>query len=301
MPPNPPQLSGTPAAEIEVSVEVARRLVTGQHPDFADRPIALVAEGWDNAVFRLGDDLALRLPRRAIGAQLIRHEQRWLPVLKDRLPLLVPAPIRVGHPEGAYPWPWSITPWFEGETADLAPPNDDQGEVLGGFFQALHQPAPEDAPRNPGRGVPLKVRLPTFEARLAGLAEKGIQVDDRILAVWAAALAAPDDAAPTWIQGDPHPRNVLAVHGRITAIIDWGDMARGDRASDLAAVWMVLPNANARRRAMAACGAVSEATWLRARGWAVLYGLMLLDSGLVDDPRMAIIARATFERLIDGP
>jgi len=297
----PPQSPGTPAAEVGISAELARALLARQHPDLADLPIELAVEGWDNAVFRLGDDLALRLPRRAIGAELIRHEQRWLPLLKDRLPLAIPAPVRIGVAQDNYPWPWSVTPWFAGETADLAPPDEDQGEVLGGFFRALHLPAPEDAPRNPVRGVPLAERLPAFEARIAGLAAKGVRLDAQIQAVWEDALAAPNDAAPTWIQGDPHPRNVVVADGRITAIIDWGDMAQGDRASDLASVWMVLPSAAARRHAMAACGAVSEATWRRARGWAVLYGVLLLDAGLTDDPRMAAIARATFERLIDAP
>jgi len=297
----PPQAPGTPVAEFETSVELARALLARQHPDLSDLPISLAAEGWDNAVFRLGDDLALRLPRRAIGAELIRHEQRWLPMLKDRLPLAIPAPVRVGAPQDGYPWPWSVTPWFDGETADLAAPGEDQGEVLGAFFEALHRPAPEDAPRNPWRGVPLAVRVPVFEARVAGLANKGALLEPRILAIWEDALAAPNDAAATWIHGDPHPRNVLVADGRISAIIDWGDMAQGDRASDLAAVWMVLPSRDARQRAMAACGDVSEVTWRRARGWAVLYGVMLLDAGLADDPRMASIARATFERLIEGP
>ena len=290
--------SGTPAAEFEISADLARRLLARQHPDLADLPITLAAEGWDNAVFRLGEQLTLRLPRRAIGADLIRHEQRWLPMLKDRLPLAIPAPVRVGVAQDDYPWPWSITPWFEGETADLAPPDEDQGEVLGGFFRALHQAAPEDAPRNPFRGVQLAARLSVFEARTAGLAARGVQLEPAIRAIWADALAAPNDAAATWIQGDPHPRNMIVSGGRIVAIIDWGDLARGDRASDLAAVWMVLPSAAARRRAMAACGDVSEASWRRARGWAVLYGVMLLDAGLTDDPRMAAIARATFARLI---
>ncbi len=301
MAPPPPNPSGTPAAEFEVTPELARRLMAVQHPDLAHLPIALLAEGWDNAVFKLGDAFTLRLPRREIGAKLILHEQRWLPLLKDRLPLAVPAPLRVGAPQDDYPWSWSITPWFEGETADLALPDADQGEVLGGFFRALHLPAPEDAPRNPVRGVPLRTRLSVCETRLESLAGQDVRIDDRILAIWAEALAAPDDAAPTWIQGDPHPRNILVRGGRIVAVIDWGDMAQGDRASDLAAVWMVFPGAEARRRAMIACGPVSEATWRRARGWAVLYGLMLLDSGLVDDPRMAAIARATFARLIEGP
>ncbi len=295
---NPPH-TGTPLAEIPISVELARGLLARQHPDLADLTITLLAEGWDNAVFRLGGELTLRLPRRAVGADLIRHEQRWLPLLKGRLPLAIPAPVRIGIAQDGYPWPWSVTPWFGGETADLALPNDDQGQVLGDFFRALHKPAPDDAPRNQGRGVPLTSRLPAYAARIKNLADKGVALDPAVLDIWADALAAPNDAAPTWIQGDPHPRNVIVRDGCLAAVIDWGDVGQGDRASDLAAVWMVLPSARARQLAMESCGEVTEATWRRARGWAVHYGVMLLDAGLTDDPRMAAIARSTFARLIE--
>lgn len=299
--PPPSASAGTPAAEFEIDVPLARGLLRDQHPDLAGLPIAPVSAGWDNAIFRIGDDLALRLPRRAVAAKLIMHEQRWLPCLEDRLPLRIPAPVRVGVPAEDYPWPWSVTPWIEGETADLAPPDGDQGETLAGFFNALHQPAPADAPHNPYRGVPLATRLPVFESRMANLAGKTNLIDASVLAIWNDALAAPDDAAPTWIQGDMHPRNILVSGGRITAVIDWGDIAQGDRASDLAAVWMLFPPRETRECAQAACVDVSGATWRRARGWAVLYGLMLLDAGLVDDPRMAAIAENTFKRLIEGP
>jgi aminoglycoside phosphotransferase (APT) family kinase protein len=292
--------SGTPAAEFEIDVDLARALLRAQHPDLAGLPITPAAFGWDNAILRLGDDLALRLPRRAIGAVLILREQRWLPFLKDRVPLAVPAPVRVGVAQDSYPWPWSVIPWIEGETADLAPPDADQGEALAAFYRALHVPAPEDAPHNSYRGVPLADRAAVFEARAARLADRAPITGD-IRAIWADALAAPNDAAPTWIQGDPHPRNVLVREGRLVAVIDWGDLAQGDRASDLAAVWMLLPQRSARERAIAALPDVSTATWRRARGWAVLYGAMLMDAGLVDDPRMASIAAATFERLRQGP
>lgn len=293
--------SGTPAAELEIDARLAHQLLAAQHPEFAGRPTTLVASGWDNLIFRLGDELALRLPRRQVAAQLLLNEQRWLPLLEDRLPLRIPAPVRIGLPQDGYPWPWSIVPWIAGETADLCLPNADQGEVLAGFFQALHQPAPADAPRNPYRGVPLAGRVEIFEARMAKLADRIGRDEPAIRAIWADALAAPDDAPPTWIQGDPHPRNVLVVDGRITAMIDWGDMAQGDRASDLSAVWMLLPDRAARQRAIDASSSVSPDTWRRARGWAVLYGLLLMGAGLVDDPRMVVIAERTFERLIDGP
>jgi aminoglycoside phosphotransferase (APT) family kinase protein len=292
---------GTPSAEIEIDEDLARRLLAAQHPDLAHLSITPLASGWDNAIFRLGDTLALRLPRREVAVELVLHEQRWLPFLEDRLPLRIPAPVRTGVPQDGYPWPWSVTPWLEGEDADLSPPDADQGEVLGAFFLALHKPAPAEAPHNPYRGVPLAQRREAFEGRVANLAGKTDLLNDHIHAIWADALAAPDDAEPTWIQGDPHPRNVLVTEGRITAMIDWGDMAQGDRASDLSAIWMLLPERGSRERAMAACGPVSPATWRRARGWAVLFGVMLLEAGLVDDPRMAAIAERTFERLVEGP
>lgn len=291
---------GTPPAEIEVDADLVRRLLAAQHPDLADLPLIEAASGWDNVMFRLGDDLAVRLPRRQVGAALIETEQRWLPYLEPRLPLLIPIPLRTGAPDKIYPWSWSVIRWLDGETADRTLPDENQGAVLGGFFQALHLPAPADAPRNPNRGVPLAAREESFNTCLKDLTGKTDLITEEMMALWRTALAAPQDAAPTWLHGDPHPRNVLVQNGRITAFIDWGDMAQGDRASDLAAVWMLLPDRTARDEAMALCDA-SEATWARARGWAVWYGAILLSTGLANDPRMTTIAERIFTRLGEGP
>jgi len=292
---------GTPTAEVSVTEQLARHLLRSQHPDLADLPIVELASGWDNAMFRLGERLVLRFPRRLLAAKLVENEQRWLPVLSRQLPLPVPAPVRIGKAQDAFPWSWSVTPWIAGETADLEPPDADQGEVLASFFNALHQPAPPDAPHNAYRGVPLVQRVETFEDRLAKLAGRTELITPQVLLLWRAALQAPQDIAPTWIHGDPHPRNVLVVAGAICGVIDWGDMARGDRAADLAAVWMLLPERRARQRAMAALSSVSAATWSRARGWAVFYAIVLLHAGLADDARMTAIAHRTLERLLDGP
>jgi aminoglycoside phosphotransferase (APT) family kinase protein len=292
---------GTPAAEIGIDEDQARQLLAAQHPDLADLSIVAIASGWDNHLLRLGDSLALRFPRRQLAARLILNEQRWLPHLKERLPLTIPAPVRIGAPQFHYPWAWSVTPWIEGETADLAPPDSNQGERLAAFFEALHRPAPADAPHNPYRSVPLSERAEDFARRLAKLEGKTDILDRRVHALWSDALAAANDTTPTWIHGDLHPRNVLTGNGCLTGVIDWGDLAAGDRAPDLAAVWMLLPQMESRRRAMAACRSVSDATWRRARGWAVLFAVILLDSGLVDDPRMAAIAERTIHRLWEGP
>ncbi len=237
---------GKPAAEMDIDAAMAARLLRAQHPDLAHLAVVAVGSGWDNAMFRLGRDLALRFPRREIAAQLMRNEQRWLPLLRDRLPLKVPSPLRVGVAQDEYPWMWSVTPWIEGETADIALPDERQGETLAAFFEALHRPAPADAPFNAYRGVPLAARATTFRERVAELSVKTDIIDRRLLCLWEEALAATENAAPTWIHGDPHPRNVLVIDGRFTGVIDWGDMAQGDRAADLAGIWMLLPHLRAR-------------------------------------------------------
>src|SRR5450830_1245940 len=107
-------MAGTPSAEVDVTVELVRRLLQAQHPDLADLPLRVVANGWDNVTLRLGDELAVRVPRREMAAQLARNEQRWLPVLAPRLGVDVPVPVRIGRPAGELPWGWSVVPWFAG-------------------------------------------------------------------------------------------------------------------------------------------------------------------------------------------
>ena len=293
----PPARTAEPAAEVQITPDLARDLLRDQHPNLADLPIQLAENGWDNAVMRLGPDLALRLPRRAVAADLLLNEQTWLPVVAADLPLPAPIPLRCGRPALGYPFPWSVVPWFEGLPSDLAPPNADQGEVLAAFLRALHRPAPDDAPSNRFRGVPLADRTGAFESQFAA-SERIAGPLPQLRRVWEAALAASIDLPRTWFHGDLHGRNVLVQVGRLAAVIDWGDMAGGDPACDLAAVWMLLPDAGARREAMAAYGA-SEQTWTRARGWAALMSVMLLS--ITDNPRMPAMARQIVRRLEVGP
>lgn len=139
-----------PAAEVEITPELVRALLDEQHADLASMPLRHVATGWDNAVYRLGDQLTVRLPRRVASAALVLHEQRWLPELADGLPLPVPVPLRVGVPGCGYPWAWSVCPWLPGVEIEHAQPTDwhKAAGQLGGFLAALHRPAPRDAPRN---------------------------------------------------------------------------------------------------------------------------------------------------------
>jgi len=292
-------IDATPAAEVAVDEALVRSLLREQHPDLADLPLRPVTSGWDNFLFRLGDALAIRLPRRAVAAALVEHEQRWLPTIAGRLPLPIPSPVRTGVPSAEYPWRWSVVPWLAGEPAEVAPPRADQASVLAGFLRALHAPAPGDAPRNPYRGVALRERAAAVEERFRRLEQRTSAITPQIRAAWQQALAAPIDMGERWLHGDLHAGNVLVDGGRLSAVIDWGDMAQGDPPTDLASVWMLLPDVAAREAAMEAYGPASAATWQRARGWAVFFGVTLLDTGLVDDPRHAAAGERTLRRVSD--
>ena len=292
-----------PGAEVDVDEPLVRTLLAEQHPDLADRPLREVNAGWDNVLWRLGDDLLVRLPRRQVAAQLTLHEQRWLPLLAATLPLPVPSPVRVGVPSHGYPWAWSVVPWLDGRPGDRAGitrPGHAAGQ-LGGFFRALHCAAPPDAPRNPLRGVPLSDRTDAFEDRIDRLTT---EVDvEAVRAVWERAVAAEPWGAPAvWLHGDPHPANILVVDGTVGAVIDFGDLCAGDPATDLTAAWMLLPPA-AFPAFRTAYGTIGPDLERRALGWAVLFGLMLLAVGLdpvpgSGHPTYAPIGRATLGRAL---
>jgi aminoglycoside phosphotransferase (APT) family kinase protein len=295
-------LHSKPPADIDIDEMLVRSLLRAQHPDLADLPLQPTDSGWDNAMFRLGEDLAVRLPRRLAATKLIEHEQEWLPQLAPLLPIAVPAPVRVGRPAENYPARWSIVPWMRGRNADLNEPRPDQAERLAAFLCALHRPAPANAPFNPYRGVPLRERAEQIVERIRRPERETTLINDHVVRICQEAIEAPVDVEPTWLHGDLHGGNLLVDDdGVITGVIDWGDMTRGDRATDLATLWMNLGDRQTRENARRACTGVSDATWRRAKGWAVFYGVTLGTSGLAGDARHAVMARRTLERVVSGP
>lgn len=289
-------VSDMPAAEVEVGVPLVRDLLADQFPALADRRVSLLANGWDNFMFKVGDDLVARLPRRSLSATLVEHEAEWLPSLAPGLPLPVPAPRHLGQPGRGYPWHWVISPWIEGRPpAAMGSLRDDEASgVLGGFLDALHRPAPPTAPENPYRGIPLRERDVSTRRRLADLAEL---VDaEHLLTLWETALAAPAHTGePVWLHGDLHPLNLLAEDGRLTGVIDFGDLTSGDPATDLAIAWMLFDEPD-RARFRAAYEKADDATWERARGWAITLATSHLANS-ANNPRMAAVGAVTIERL----
>jgi len=289
---------GTPLAEVEIDEALVRGLLADQMPELAEQPITLLDMGWDNVSFRLGATRILRMPRREVAVPLLENEQRWLPLLAPRLPIAVPAPIAVGGPGRGYPWSWSLLPWIPGQSADLDAPAADQAELFAGFLKALHRPAPDDAPNNIYRGVPLVDRADATVERMDRLRKTTNQITPEVEEAWRVALATPLATESTWVHGDLHARNVLVDEGSLTGIIDWGDMTSGDGSTDLAAIWMLFNDHRARRRVLDAYDP-PKTMILRARGWAVFFGVVLLDSGLVDHPGHAAMGEATLRRLTE--
>lgn len=275
--------------DIASDVELVSRLVAEQHPDLTG-PLRLVSDGWDNLIYRLGDAHAVRIPRREVAAPLIVHEQQVLPDIAQRVAVPIPAPVRIGRPSTTFPWPWSIVRWLDG--TDGAALTGDQragaAEALAAFVGALHIPAPDDAPHNPVRGVPLANRDGVVRERLRVLAERHDIAP--LLALWEDALAAePWNGPPLWLHGDLHPGNLLLTPaGGLAAVLDFGDVTAGDPATDLATAWLTF-DADARERFRRALPAApSEATWRRARGWAMVMGAALAAHS-DDNPRMAAL------------
>jgi aminoglycoside phosphotransferase (APT) family kinase protein len=290
MPPNgdhaPPKDAEALAVDgIAIDLPLVRTLVREQHRDLADRPLHLVANGWDNAIFRLGEDLAVRLPRRAVAEALIVHEQRWLPRLAPLLPLPVPAPVRVGRPSALFPAAWSIVPWLDGESALGASFDEPSAAIrVGRFLRALHTPAPSDAPMNRWRGVPLRTRSDALREHVRYL---DARFDPRqITDLWdLTASVTPWTGPPLWIHGDLHPGNLLVRDRAITAVIDFGDVTAGDPATDFAIAWMLLsPSARTQlfEAAAGGCYTVDDSLQQRARGWALALGLAIAASPHAD-------------------
>ena len=278
--------------------QLVRALLQDQHPDLAELELREVVGGWGNQMWRLGDDLAVRMPRTEGAPELLVKEHRWLPGLAARLPLPVPIPVRVGEPSDRFSHTWLITTWVHGEPADHAPITDPKAaDVLVDFLQALHTDAPADAPVNDRTGLP---QGPMDSAEIRAYAGRG----DEIRAVWEDALAAPAwDGPPVWLHGDLHPANVVVADGALAGVVDFGEICAGDPANDLAAAWILLPAGAADR--FFERYQPDEATVRRARGWAVVRAMFLIAMGINGDkgrpggkPHWGPIGRAALDRLL---
>jgi aminoglycoside phosphotransferase (APT) family kinase protein len=254
--------------QVDSDESLVRDLLADQFPEWvALRITRLESDGTDNAIYRLGDELVVRLPLIEWAVGQVEKEHTWLPKIAPLLPLAVPEPLAIGQPGHGYPWHWSVQRWIAGENAhpDRIADGHQAAIDLGGFVTALHALDLPDAPVSQ-RGVPLATR--DTATRWAINAVRHEFEADALTAVWEEALAAPPwDGPPIWVHADLTDGNILARDGRLRAVIDFSLLGLGEPANDLDAAWDLF-SGDSRAEFRAALG-VDDATWARGRGWAI--------------------------------
>jgi aminoglycoside phosphotransferase (APT) family kinase protein len=257
----------------EITEDLLRALLRARFPHLAELPLRLGARGWDNQVWRLGEELALRVPWATERADaLLRRELTWLPSLAGRLPLPVPRPQALGEPSERFPRAWLLTTWVPGEPGDRVPATDGPAAAaaLAAFLRALHHPAPAHAPTGHfGRGAPLQGAADGLPHGFATAVGKGLLAEpEAVRSVWEDARAAPGWGGPAlWLHGDLHPANIVTARGTLSGVIDFGDLCAGDPACDLAGAWSIL--LEGALDTFLAAYAPGPALLRRARGWVV--------------------------------
>jgi aminoglycoside phosphotransferase (APT) family kinase protein len=272
-------MSGLEAAlsdDLDIDEALVRALLHEQHPDLAGLELREVTGGWDNRMWRLGEELAVRLPRTPRGPSLLRTELQWLPLLAPSLPLPVPVPVRIGEPSSRFPKTWLVVRWVDGEPADYAPISRPQAaDSLAEFLSALHRKAPGEAPVSPDRSFPLL--RDSIDEWLPVLGSSDVAADAK--RIWQQGIEAPAwEDEPVWIHGDLHPANVVVSDGTLSGVIDFGEMCAGDPGTDLSAAWLLLP-AGTTGRFFDVYATADDATIRRARAWAVMRALNLIGIG----------------------
>ncbi|BBC36545.1 hypothetical protein SGFS_078390 [Streptomyces graminofaciens] len=263
------------ADELDIDETLVRRLLARQFPHWAGLPLTPApAAGTDNVMYRLGDDMVVRLPRKPDGAAQADKEHRWLPRLAPLLPLPVPEPLGKGEPGEGYPLPWSVLRWLDGENAYDAPITElaAGADMLGGFVAALRK---VDAIGGPVsfRGGPVGVEDRWVRDAIRELGADGSVDAVAATALWEETLALPQwTGDPVWVHADLLPGNLLTRGGRLGAVIDFGGLGVGDPACDLMPAWTLFTSGTRARFREAADA--DDATWARGRGWALCFGLV---------------------------
>ena len=286
--------------EIPTDVPLVRRLIVQQFPQWAQLKIRPVeSAGTDNALYRLGEELTVRLPRIHWAVDNVDKEVIWLPILATQLPFPVPVPLAKGRPAEGFPYPWSVCRWIQGENPRVGSLSqaEDFARELAQFIVALRS---IDSAGGPAceRGVPLAQRDAPTRKAIEEL--RGTVDTDAVSAAWESTLQVPIwNGPPVWLHGDLSALNLLCTDGRLCGVLDFGMSGIGDPAVDLIPAWTLLPKTA--REPFRKATQVDDATWRRARGWALSISLIQLPYYRDRNPTLAELARRTIEQVLEEP
>ncbi|MFF0477108.1 aminoglycoside phosphotransferase family protein [Streptomyces sp. NPDC004284] len=283
-----------------VDTALVERLIAAQFPDWAGLPVREVdSAGTDNAMFRLGDEFAVRLPKADWAVGQAEKEQRWLPHIAPHLPLPVPAPVGRGVPGEGYGHAWSVFAWLDGDDAYHAPIADlaHAAVELGRFTAALRGVDASGGPVSFRGGSVTDWEEGAMMPAVRALGADGTLDAGAVTEAWEAVLRLPAwQGEPVWIHGDLLPGNLLTRDGRLHAVIDFGGLGTGDPACDMMAAWSLLTPAT--RPAFREAARVDDAAWARGRGWALCWGVVTEHYYREKNPVLAAVAHRTWSEAL---
>jgi aminoglycoside phosphotransferase (APT) family kinase protein len=283
--------------EVDIDVELVHRLLVTQFPHWSSLPVdAVHSTGTVNAIYRLGHDMCVRLPRIQEWAGDLVKELRWLPLLAPHLPLAVPAPVAAGEPGSGYPFRWAIYRWFEGQPFARDRAGDERGAAadLAHFVRELRRVDRSGGPAS-RRDRPLRERDAETRAAIESL-PRSIDTE-AVTAAWETSIRSPAwDGSPVWTHGDLLPPNLLVEHGRLSVVLDFGNLGVGDPAVDVIPAWSVF-SVEGRRAFRSALG-IDDATWTRGRAFALHQALLIILYYPVTNPGFVAMATRTVQEVL---
>ena len=285
--------------QVDSDPALVRRMLAAQYPEWTDLSIRRIpSSGTDNAIYRLGTEMVVRLPLIHWAVGQVEKEHTWLPQLAPLLPLVIPQPLAMGEPAEGYPWHWSVYRWIDGENAHPSRIADLRETAVGlaEFVGAMHALDLADAPLSQ-RGVQLVTK--DAEIRGAIVAVRHEFDAGALTAAWDEAITAPPwDGPPVWVHGDLSDGNLLVRDGRLHAVIDFSCLGLGEPANDLDVAWDLFSGAS--REAYRTALGVDDATWARGRGWAITaaYGIPYYEQ---TNPGIVARARRRLAAILADP
>lgn len=283
--------------EFLIDEALVTNLLKQQHPKLAELHLTKIKHyGTDNAIFRIGEEYAIRLPRVEYAAAQLEKEIKWLPKFAPHLPFAIPSPTKVGSPSEEFSNPWYVYHWIEGVDAYNTPPSDlnQLANDLAGFIKALWKLDINGAPAA-RRGLPLNSQDKAVREAISNLTD---MVDtDTVTSIWQECLAIPNwNKSPVWLHADLLPSNLLLKNGTLHAVIDFGLMGIGDPACDLIPAWCLF-DADARAILKESLD-IDENTWDRGKGWALSIALIIMPYYKDTNPVLMSVAERILSEIL---